>query len=109
MVGARAARASVEVLDLRRLAFSRDVETEKLDLQDTEPDIDRSRELVTWSDHLVFFYPTWWGTMPSLMKGFRAEIRPKAAKQMAGTGETGGTDVARRYAHCCRAAVVRAA
>ncbi len=70
MVGARAAGASVEVLDLRRLEFSRDVKTEELLLQDTEPDIERSRRLVAWSDHLVFIYPTWWGTMPSLMKGF---------------------------------------
>jgi putative NADPH-quinone reductase/1,4-dihydroxy-2-naphthoate octaprenyltransferase len=70
VLGARAAGASVEVLDLRVLEFARDVNTEKLDLQDTEPDIERSRGLVTWSDHLVFFYPTWWGTMPSLMKGF---------------------------------------
>ncbi len=70
VVGARAAGASVEVLDLRRLEFSRDVETAQLQLQDTEPDIERSRRLVTWSDHLVFIYPTWWGTMPSLLKGF---------------------------------------
>jgi putative NADPH-quinone reductase/1,4-dihydroxy-2-naphthoate octaprenyltransferase len=70
VLGARAAGASVEVLDLRVLEFARDVNTEKLDLQDTEPDIERSRGLVTWSDHLVFFYPTWWGTMPSLTKGF---------------------------------------
>lgn len=70
VVGARAAGASVEVLDLRRLEFSRDVETAKLQLQHTEPDIERSRRLVTWSDHLVFIYPTWWGTMPSLLKGF---------------------------------------
>lgn len=68
--GARGAGAAVEVLDLRRLTFCRDVATAKQELQDTEPDIERSRRLVSWSDHLVFFYPTWWGTMPSLMKGF---------------------------------------
>ena len=70
VVGARAAGACVEILDLRRLEFSRDVETAQMQLQDTEPDIERSRRLVTWSDHLVFIYPTWWGTMPSLIKGF---------------------------------------
>jgi 1,4-dihydroxy-2-naphthoate polyprenyltransferase len=70
VAGARAAGASIEILDLRLLGFSRDVETEKLILQDTEPDIERSRELLSWSDHLVFVYPTWWGTMPSLLKGF---------------------------------------
>jgi 1,4-dihydroxy-2-naphthoate polyprenyltransferase len=68
--GAQAAGATIEVLDLRGLAFSRDVETRSIALQASEPDIERARELVSWSDHLVFFYPTWWGTMPSLMKGF---------------------------------------
>lgn len=39
-------------------------------LQTTEPDIDRARRLLRWAQHIVFVYPTWWGTMPSLLKGF---------------------------------------
>jgi 1,4-dihydroxy-2-naphthoate polyprenyltransferase len=27
-------------------------------------------ELVAWADHLVFVFPTWWGTMPAALKGF---------------------------------------
>lgn len=68
--GARDAGADLVRLDLRDLAFSRDVETEAMSLQETEPDVARTRELVTWAEHLVFVYPTWWGTMPSLLKGF---------------------------------------
>lgn len=68
--GAREAGAALRRLDLRELAFSRDVETEVMSLQETEPDVARARELVKWADHLVFVYPTWWGTMPSLLKGF---------------------------------------
>jgi putative NADPH-quinone reductase len=29
-----------------------------------------ARELILWAEHLVFVYPTWWGTMPALLKGF---------------------------------------
>jgi len=70
MRGARAAGAQLEQLDLRQLVFARDVLTSKLELQETEPDLAQARELVHWANHLVFVYPTWWGTMPSLLKGF---------------------------------------
>lgn len=52
--GARDAGADLVRLDLRDLAFSRDVETEAMSLQETEPDVARTRELVTWAEHLVF-------------------------------------------------------
>ncbi|MEX2592309.1 MAG: NAD(P)H-dependent oxidoreductase [Anditalea sp.] len=38
--------------------------------QITEDDISFAQELILWADHLVFVYPTWWGTMPALLKGF---------------------------------------
>ena len=40
------------------------------EIQELEPDLTRARELIQWSNHLVFVYPNWWGTMPALMKGF---------------------------------------
>jgi len=70
MQGAREAGARLERLDLRELAFCRDVEERVMRLQATEPDIDRARQLLCWAEHIVFVYPTWWGTMPSLLKGF---------------------------------------
>lgn len=39
-------------------------------IQKLEPDLVRSQELIQWSNHMVFIYPNWWGTMPALMKGF---------------------------------------
>ncbi len=70
MQGANEAGAHVERLDLRELAFCRDVEHQVMRLQPTEPDIDRARRLLGWAEHVVLVYPTWWGTMPSLLKGF---------------------------------------
>ena len=39
-------------------------------IQELEPDLIEVQELIRWSNHLVFVYPNWWGTMPALMKGF---------------------------------------
>ena len=33
------------------------------------PFILRSQELIQWADHLIFVYPIWWSSMPSLLKG----------------------------------------
>jgi 1,4-dihydroxy-2-naphthoate octaprenyltransferase len=35
-----------------------------------EEDILEARQLILWAEHVVFFYPVWWGTMPALLKGF---------------------------------------
>ena len=34
------------------------------------PRISDAVDLVAWADHLVFVFPTWWGTMPACLKGF---------------------------------------
>jgi NAD(P)H dehydrogenase (quinone) len=35
-----------------------------------EPDLVKVQLLISQADHLVFVYPTWWGTFPALLKGF---------------------------------------
>lgn len=35
-----------------------------------EPDLLKIQEEIINADHLVFIYPTWWGTYPALLKGF---------------------------------------
>lgn len=35
-----------------------------------EPDLLHAQQLIAQSDHLVWVYPTWWGTHPALLKGF---------------------------------------
>ena len=39
-------------------------------IQELEPDLIKTQELIQWANHLVFVYPNWWGSMPALMKGF---------------------------------------
>jgi putative NADPH-quinone reductase len=35
-----------------------------------EPDLVEAQNLIRWAEHLVFVYPTWWGSMPAIAKGF---------------------------------------
>lgn len=60
----------VEELHVADLKFEPNVIHSTPHHQELEPDISTSMELITWADHLVFIYPTWWGTMPALLKAF---------------------------------------
>lgn len=68
--GAQKAGAAVSVLALAKLCFDIHVTHAIQRRQYIEPDIEKSQQLILWADHLVFIYPTWWGTMPALLKGF---------------------------------------
>ena len=68
--GAQATGASVHVLSLSDLHFELNVDVPSPRNQHVEEDMLRARELIAWADHLVFVYPTWWGTTPALLKGF---------------------------------------
>jgi NAD(P)H dehydrogenase (quinone) len=40
------------------------------DIISLEDDVVKSQQLIKWADHILMAYPTWWGSMPALTKGF---------------------------------------
>lgn len=68
--GALEAGANVSMFALADKAFNPNVTTVSPQHQSAEDDICQAQELIARADHLVFVYPTWWGTMPALLKGF---------------------------------------
>ncbi len=50
--------------------------------------VTNGQKLVDWSDHLVFIYPLWLGTMPALLKAWLEQVlRPSFAFNIAPTGQ----------------------
>ncbi|MDR9852121.1 NAD(P)H-dependent oxidoreductase [Paenibacillus sp. VCA1] len=68
--GAEAGGANVRLLDLAAMKFGPILQYGYRKRTELEPDLVQAREIISCADHLVWVYPTWWGTMPALMKGF---------------------------------------
>ncbi len=64
-----AAQANVKILRLGNLAFN-PISQGYAQPMPLEPDLVLAQQQITWADHLVFVYPTWWGSTPALLQGF---------------------------------------
>jgi putative NADPH-quinone reductase len=61
---------SVRLCRLGELAFDTTLHHGYTSIQELEPDLRDMQASILWASHLVFVYPNWWGSMPSLLKGF---------------------------------------
>lgn len=74
VAGVQRAGLDVRFLSLSELDYDPDVHTPSPTAQPLEPGLARAKQAIQWADHLVFIYPTWWSTMPALLKGFLDRI-----------------------------------
>jgi putative NADPH-quinone reductase len=60
----------VETLSLRDMTFDPILRANDANSQILEPDLLEAQRLIKNCQHLVVIYPTWWGSIPALLKGF---------------------------------------
>jgi len=68
--GAVQAGHEVQIVQIRDLNFNYNLPEGYRRLPEPESDILMVQDLIRQSDHMVFIYPNWWGTYPSMFKGF---------------------------------------
>jgi NAD(P)H dehydrogenase (quinone) len=68
--GAESSGADCILVNLIDLKFNPNLQFGYRQRTVLEPDLLIIQQDILDSDHLVFVYPTWWGTYPALLKGF---------------------------------------
>lgn len=68
--GACSSGHEVQILNLRELELEKYLRYGHEKRYVPEGDVLKAQELITWSDQLVFVYPTWWAGLPALLRLF---------------------------------------
>jgi putative NADPH-quinone reductase len=75
----------VEVIELGKMKFDPVLRFGYRKKMSADSEIEKSQELLKWADHVVFIYPIWWSSMPSLLKGWLDRVlTPGFAYSMGG-------------------------
>jgi NAD(P)H dehydrogenase (quinone) len=61
---------SVELLQLNKLNFQPNLTFGYQSSIELEEDLLKSQRLISKADHLVFVFPSWWASLPALLKAF---------------------------------------
>lgn len=79
---------TVETLTLRDLHFDPHLRAGFSGAQALEPDLVKAQNALVQAEHVAWFFPTWWGGPPALVKGFidRAFLPGFAFKFRKGNG-----------------------
>ncbi len=68
--GAISTEAECKLVNLVDLKFDLSLHYGYKQRTELEPDLLQIQQDILEANHLVFVYPTWWGTYPALLKGF---------------------------------------
>lgn len=68
--GAQSAGRELRFLEVGALDFDPILHSGYRQVQPLEPDLVQAQEAIAWASHIVLVYPTWWGGMPAILKGF---------------------------------------
>ena len=68
--GAVQSGAAVKFVNIAALNFEENVVIPDPEDQHFEDDLVNVRNDILWANHLVFIFPTWWGSVPGILKSF---------------------------------------
>lgn len=72
--GATKKNAEIQEINIRELNFNLNLQFGYRKRTELEPDLIDAQEKLKWANHIVWFYPVWWGSVPAIMKGFLDRI-----------------------------------